>query len=64
MYRQALSKAVQPVLRSTTLKSRAAFSTTARVMAGGDTGAPRPTGVAGGYVSILPLQLADHQYTS
>jgi len=48
MYRQALLKAVRPALRSTTLQSRAAFSTTTRAMAGGDTGAPRTTGVAGG----------------
>jgi hypothetical protein len=52
MYRQALLKAVRPALRSTTLQSRAAFSTTTRAMAGGDTGAPRTTGVAGGYVSM------------
>merc|ERR1712144_181982 len=43
MYRQALSKAVRPALRSS-LQSRAAFSTTTRAMAGGDTGAPRSTG--------------------
>merc|ERR1712098_560819 len=43
MYRQALSKAVRPALRSS-LQSRAAFSTPPRAMAGGDTGAPRSTG--------------------
>ncbi|KAH7364444.1 mitochondrial ATPase inhibitor, IATP-domain-containing protein [Rhexocercosporidium sp. MPI-PUGE-AT-0058] len=47
MYRQALSKAVRPALRSS-LQSRAAFSTTTRAMAGGDTGATRSTGAAGG----------------
>ncbi|KAG4440465.1 hypothetical protein IFR05_004059 [Cadophora sp. M221] len=47
MYRQALSKAVRPALRSS-IQSRAAFSTTTRAMAGGDTGAPRSSGAAGG----------------
>ncbi|KAI9053589.1 hypothetical protein LZ554_002543 [Drepanopeziza brunnea f. sp. 'monogermtubi'] len=40
MYRQSLSKAVRP--------SRAAFSTTTRAMAGGDTGATRAGGTAAG----------------
>ncbi|RDL36753.1 Uncharacterized protein BP5553_06105 [Venustampulla echinocandica] len=40
MYRQSIIKAARPALR---LQSRAAFTTTARSMAG-ETGAPRPTG--------------------
>ena len=55
MYRQSLIQAVRPALRST-LRSRAAFSTTTRAMAGGDTGAPRVGGQASGYVAIA-LQL-------
>ncbi|KAN0122421.1 Mitochondrial ATPase inhibitor, IATP domain containing protein [Hyaloscypha variabilis] len=47
MYRQSLVQAVRPALRSA-LRSRAAFSTTTRAMAGGDTGAPRSTGQASG----------------
>ncbi|TAQ83232.1 hypothetical protein B7494_g8449 [Chlorociboria aeruginascens] len=42
MLRQSILKAVRPVFQS-----RAAFSTTARAMAGGDTGAPRATGGQG-----------------
>jgi len=40
MYRQTLTKAVRPAVRS--------FTTTSRAMAGGDTGAPRSTGQAQG----------------
>ena len=42
MLRQSITKAVRPGLSS--VQSRAAFSTTSRAMAGGDTGAPRATG--------------------
>jgi hypothetical protein len=55
MYRQSLIQAVRPALRST-LRSRAAFSTTTRAMAGGDTGAPRVGGQASGCVAVA-LQL-------
>ncbi|KUJ22584.1 uncharacterized protein LY89DRAFT_728709 [Mollisia scopiformis] len=47
MYRQSITRAVRPALRSS-LQSRAAFSTSIRAMAGGDTGAPRTGGVATG----------------
>ncbi len=53
MYRQSLVQAVRPALRSA-LRSRAAFSTTTRAMAGGDTGAPRSTGQASGWVALTP----------
>ncbi|KAH6671398.1 mitochondrial ATPase inhibitor, IATP-domain-containing protein [Halenospora varia] len=43
MYRQNIVRAVRPAIRQ-----RAAFSTTTRAMAGGDTGAPRSTGAAHG----------------
>jgi len=45
MFRQSIVKAVRPALRST-LESRAAFSTTTKVMAG-EVGAPRATGGQG-----------------
>lgn len=45
MYRQSITRAVRPAFQS-----RAAFSTSIRAMAGGDTGAPRTGGVASGYV--------------
>jgi len=47
MYRHSISRAVRPALRSS-LQTRAAFSTSIRAMAGGDTGAPRTGGVASG----------------
>jgi len=47
MYSQSISRAVRPALRSS-LQSRAAFSTSIRAMAGGDTGAPRSGGTATG----------------
>ncbi|PSS27991.1 hypothetical protein M430DRAFT_38691 [Amorphotheca resinae ATCC 22711] len=44
MLRQSIVKAVRPALSS--VNSRAAFTTTSRVMAAGDTGAPKPTAQA------------------
>jgi hypothetical protein len=53
MYRQSIVKAVRPALRSI-LESRAAFTTTSRAMAGGDTGAPRSGGIVQEYVAQFP----------
>ncbi|KAE8447436.1 hypothetical protein EG329_010709 [Mollisiaceae sp. DMI_Dod_QoI] len=47
MYRQSISRAVRPALRSS-IQSRAAFSTSVRALAGGDTGSVRPGGTATG----------------
>jgi hypothetical protein len=46
MISQSLIKAVRPAGRFT-LQSRAAFTTSTRLMAGGDTGAPPKTGGQG-----------------
>ena len=62
MFPQSLIKAVRPAARLT-IQSRSAFTTSTRVMAGGDTGAPPKTG-GQGYVSQAPewsLELADKQ---
>ncbi|KAM3089075.1 ATPase inhibitor [Clarireedia jacksonii] len=53
MYRTALTS-LRPALRSTfSPAATRAFSVSARTMAGGDTGASRPGGVAQGYVFSL-----------
>jgi hypothetical protein len=53
MYRTALTS-LRPSIRSTfSPAATRAFSVSARTMAGGDTGASRPGGVAQGYVYIV-----------
>jgi hypothetical protein len=59
MYRSAIARVARPALRSS-IPSRAAFSTTARTMAEGDTGAPR----SGGGVSGYAIAQSDHHELS
>ncbi|CAL3964239.1 unnamed protein product [Diplocarpon coronariae] len=61
MYQQSLRKAVRPALRSS-LQSRAAFSTTTRAMAAGDTGAPRNSGGAASGDAFTKREKANEDY--
>lgn len=58
MYRQALTKALRPAARSS-IQYRAAFSTTVRAMAEGDTGGVRSGGGAQGFEPLQSWKLED-----